>query len=167
MLQKTGDMEDGAVAFHNDRLVGDYAFGLVVANYSPKVRRGWLVDTHSICYTLLTTHAVHVPTRENAIVNPLNKSKTEREVDFIAEKIDKQRELGQVKKKEAIARVSVSLLIKSSSLNALQKQAADQAIKQMQQDKAARSYDTLWTAEEEEEASKTQPQGMDMEDDFM
>ncbi|EOR03931.1 Coiled-coil domain-containing protein 25 [Wallemia ichthyophaga EXF-994] len=116
-LKKTGDMEDGAVAFHNDRLV----------------------------------KRVHVPTRENAIVNRINKSKTEREVDFIAEKIERERKLGQMKKKDAIVR----------------KQATDQAKKEMQDEKAARSYDKMWSAEDEEEAAATQPRGMEMEDDFM
>lgn len=51
--------------------------------------------------------------------------------------------------------------------NALQKQATDKAKKEMQEDKAARSYDRMWTAEEEEEVATSQPRGMEMEDDFM
>lgn len=113
--------------------------------------------------------SVHVPTRENAIVNRINKSKTEREVDFIAEKIERERKLGQMKKKDAIVRVSWVILrgLFLTPTPHPQKQATDQAKKEMQDEKAARSYDKMWSAEDEEEAAATQPRGMEMEDDFM
>lgn len=52
--------------------------------------------------------AVKISTRDNAIVNRLNKTKVEREVDHEAERQERQRAEGRKKKNEAIERVSHS-----------------------------------------------------------
>lgn len=44
---------------------------------------------------------IHIPTRENAIVNRLLKTKTVREVDHEADRIERLREEGKVKKAKA------------------------------------------------------------------
>jgi hypothetical protein len=49
---------------------------------------------------------VHVVTRENAIVNRLNKTKLEKEVDHEAERQARLKDEGRRKKAEAIERVS-------------------------------------------------------------
>lgn len=50
-------------------------------------------------------NTVHVPKRENAIVNRLNKTKAEREVDHEQERVDRLKKEQQVKRVEAAARV--------------------------------------------------------------
>ena len=50
--------------------------------------------------------AVHVPTRDNAIVNRLNKTKVEKEVDHEADRQARLKEEGRRKKAEAIERAS-------------------------------------------------------------
>lgn len=52
--------------------------------------------------------AVHVPTRDNAIVNRLNKTKVEKEVDHEADRQARLKEEGRRKKAEAIERASAS-----------------------------------------------------------
>lgn len=47
-----------------------------------------------------------MPTRDNAIVNRLNKTKIEKEVDHEAERQERLRAEGRKKKAEAISRVS-------------------------------------------------------------
>jgi len=49
---------------------------------------------------------VHVATRDNAIVNRLNKTKVEKEVDHEAERQERLKDEGRRKKVEAIERVS-------------------------------------------------------------
>lgn len=51
----------------------------------------------------------HVSTRDNAIVNRLNKTKVEKEVDHEAERQERLRLEGKKKKAEAIERVSKTL----------------------------------------------------------
>lgn len=51
--------------------------------------------------------AVKISTRDNAVVNRLNKTKVEREVDHEAERQERLRAEGRKKKSEAIERVSV------------------------------------------------------------
>ncbi len=50
---------------------------------------------------------VKISTRDNAIVNRLNKSKVEREVDHESERQERLRAEGRKKKAEAITRVSL------------------------------------------------------------
>jgi hypothetical protein len=54
---------------------------------------------------IITT--VHVETRENAIVNRLNKTKVERAVDHEQEKIDRLKQEHAVKKAAAAAKVCI------------------------------------------------------------
>ena len=50
-------------------------------------------------------HVVHVPNRENAIVNRLNKTKVERVVDHEAEQIERVKRENAVKRAAAAAKV--------------------------------------------------------------
>ena len=50
-------------------------------------------------------HSVHVPKRENAIVNRLNKTKVEREVDHEQERVDRIKRENVVKRAAAAAKV--------------------------------------------------------------
>lgn len=87
---------------------------------------------------------VHVQTRENPIVNRLNKTKVEKEVDFIAEKIAYQKRKGQTKKRDAINR----------------KHEEDEEKRKMLEEKEAKSYDNMWS---EEDYHQPQQRGMEME----
>lgn len=55
---------------------------------------------------LIIIHIAHISTRDNVIVNRLNKTKVEREVDHEAERQERLRVEGRKKKTEAIERVS-------------------------------------------------------------
>ena len=48
--------------------------------------------------------------RENAIVNRLNKTKVEKEVDFIAVRIERERERSKVKRQAANEQVSIRIV---------------------------------------------------------
>lgn len=52
---------------------------------------------------------VHVAERINAVVNRLNKTKTERQVDHEAERIERQKQQAHQKRQEAIARKNAEL----------------------------------------------------------
>ncbi|CAE6379988.1 unnamed protein product [Rhizoctonia solani] len=100
---------------------------------------------------------VHVPERVNAIVNRLNKTKVVREVDHEQEKVDR------IKAESAKRKAA-----------ALEKKKADAELaKQREADKAARSYDNLFTDTqyEDEEDEDGQPKGRktgtQLEEDFM
>jgi hypothetical protein len=79
-------MAVGQVSFHSDK----------------KVKRGVLVQYRQF----RTLIAVHIPTRDNAIVNRLNKTKVEKEVDHEAERQARLKEEGRRKKAEALERAS-------------------------------------------------------------
>lgn len=87
----------------------------------------------------------HVSTRDNAIVNRLNKTKVEKEVDHEAERQERLRLEGKKKKAEAIERA---------------KKEQEQR-KAWEEEKQARSYDNLYS----EDAFAEQEQFSD--DDFM
>lgn len=53
---------------------------------------------------------VHVPARDNVIVNRLNKTKVEKEVDHEEVRQERLREAGRLKKLEAIESVSSTFL---------------------------------------------------------
>jgi len=59
---------------------------------------------------------VHVPIRENAIVNRLNKTKVEREVDHEQERVDRIKVESAKRRLEANEKVNVSHLNWCSSL---------------------------------------------------
>ncbi|WWC61022.1 uncharacterized protein I303_103600 [Kwoniella dejecticola CBS 10117] len=113
--------------FTNLKKSGDMAVGQVSFHADKKVKR------------------IRVPTRDNAIVNRLNKTKVEREVDHESERQERLREEGRKKKGEAIERA---------------KQEQEQK-KIWEEEKKARSYDGMFT----EEAFAEKEQWSD--DDFM
>ena len=120
---------------------GDMAVGQVSFHNDKKVKR------------------VHVPTRENVIVNRLNKTKVIREVDHEKEKVDR------IKAESAIKRAA-----------ATQKRKDDlELAKAREAHKAAWSYDSLHTGdadgnddyEVERPKPKTYNSIRELEDDFM
>ncbi|WVR05160.1 hypothetical protein IAU60_002172 [Kwoniella sp. DSM 27419] len=113
--------------FTNLKKTGDMAVGMVSFHSDKQVKR------------------VHVSTRDNAIVNRLNKTKVEKEVDHEAERQDRLREEGRKKKADAIERA---------------KQEAEQR-KAWDEQKKARSYDGMFS----EEAFAEREEWSD--DDFM
>ncbi|WRT67224.1 uncharacterized protein IL334_004190 [Kwoniella shivajii] len=113
--------------FPNLKKSGDMAVGQVSFHSDRKVKR------------------VHVPARDNAIVNRLNKTKIEKEVDHEAERQDRLREEGKKKKSEAVERA---------------KKEQEQK-KLWEEEKKARSYDGMYT----EDAFAEKEQWSD--DDFM
>ncbi|KAI0060471.1 cytoplasmic protein [Artomyces pyxidatus] len=98
---------------------------------------------------------VYIPKRENAIVNRLNKTKNERVVDHEAERIER------IKAENAVKRAA-----------AAQKRKADAELaKAREAEKAARSYDSLFSGEvdddDDDDAPKTRKSVREMEEDFM
>ncbi|KAK7450107.1 hypothetical protein VKT23_012989 [Stygiomarasmius scandens] len=116
----------------NLKKTGDMAVGQVSFHSDKKVKR------------------VHVAKRENPIVNRLNKTKVEKEVDHEQERVDRI-------KKESTARRAAAAEKKKADL---------ELARQREAEKAARSYDSLFSGEvdEDEEPRKT---GRELEDDFM
>ncbi|KIM66713.1 hypothetical protein SCLCIDRAFT_1211107 [Scleroderma citrinum Foug A] len=96
-----------------------------------------------------TVKRVHVAKRENPIVNRLNKTKVEKQVDHEQERIDRIKE--ENAEKRAIA--------------AQKKKEETELEQQRAAEKAARSYDLLFNAEEDEDAPKLT--GKAIEEDFM
>ncbi|KAG6379464.1 cytoplasmic protein [Boletus reticuloceps] len=92
---------------------------------------------------------VHVPNRENPIVNRLNKTKVEKVVDHEQEKIDRVKKENAEKRAIAVQR---------------KKDEAELA-KQREAQKAAWSYDLLFNVEEDPDAPKLT--GKAIEEDFM
>ncbi|KIJ59064.1 hypothetical protein HYDPIDRAFT_118892 [Hydnomerulius pinastri MD-312] len=92
---------------------------------------------------------VHVPKRENPIVNRLNKTKVEKQVDHEQEKIDRIKTENAEKRAVATQR----------------KKEETELAKQREAEKAARSYDSLFNVEEDPDAPKLT--GKAIEEDFM
>jgi len=89
-----------------------------------------------------------VEQRENSVVNRLNKTKNERQVDHENERIER------LKKENAKKRTA-----------AAQKKKADLELAQAREaEKAARSYDSLFSGEDSDVPRKT---GRELEEDFM
>ncbi|KNZ73313.1 Coiled-coil domain-containing protein 25, partial [Termitomyces sp. J132] len=94
---------------------------------------------------------VHVAKRENPIVNRLNKTKVERVVDHEQERIER------LKVEHALRRQV-----------AAERKADLELARQREAEKAARSYDSLFNVEEDEdEASQPRKTVKELEDDFM
>jgi len=91
---------------------------------------------------------VHVPARENAIVNRLTKTKVEREVDHEAERQARLKAEGQTRKAAAQEKM---------------KKEAELA-KKRAEEKQAKSYDSLFT---EEAGYGAEREGYNPEEDFM
>ncbi|KAF8349386.1 cytoplasmic protein [Amanita rubescens] len=94
---------------------------------------------------------VHVAKRENPIVNRLNKTKVEREVNHEQERVDRLKAEAAQKRAAATER----------------RKAEQELTRAREAEKAAHSYDSLFNAEEEEEESTPQKSVREMIDDFM
>ncbi|KAI0076710.1 cytoplasmic protein [Panus rudis PR-1116 ss-1] len=112
---------------------GDMAVGQVSFHSDKKVKR------------------VHVAKRENVIVNRLNKTKVERQVDHEAERIER------IKKENAVRRAAA----------AAKKKADAELAKQREAEKVARSYDSLFSGETLEEEAERKKSVRELEEDFM
>jgi len=112
---------------------GDMAVGQVSFHSDKKVKR------------------VHVETRQNPIVNRLNKTKVEKQVDHEQERIDR------IKAENAVKRAAV----------AAKKKADAELARAREAEKAARSYDSLFNEEVDEDADAPRKTGRELEEDFM
>ncbi|KAL4080581.1 hypothetical protein J3A83DRAFT_4200629 [Scleroderma citrinum] len=110
---------------------GDMAVGQVAFHSDQKVKR------------------VHVAKRENPIVNRLNKTKVEKQVDHELERIER------IKKENAEKRIIAAQKNKEEA----------ELAKQRAEEKAARSYDLLFDVEEDPDVPKLT--GKAIEEDFM
>ncbi|KAJ3558851.1 hypothetical protein NP233_g11415 [Leucocoprinus birnbaumii] len=117
----------------NLKKTGDMAVGQVSFHSDKKVKR------------------VHVEKRENAIVNRLNKTKVEKEVDHEQERVDRLKKEGAIKRAAAAEKRKAEL----------------ELAKQREAEKQARSYDTLFDNVDEEEDTGPRKTGRELEDDFM
>ncbi|KAJ2933842.1 hypothetical protein H1R20_g3282, partial [Candolleomyces eurysporus] len=115
----------------NLKKTGDMAVGQVSFHNDKKVKR------------------VHVPRRENPIVNRLNKTKVEREVDHEQERVDRLKQESAVKRAAANER----------------RKAEQELSKAREAEKAARSYDALFNVEEDPDVPRKY--GRELEEDFM
>ena len=97
-LKKDGSMAVGQVGFEDPRMVHDYPQAFSLSRSMPKLT------------CLEQVKKIHIPQRENPIVNRLNKTKVEKKPDLKQEKEERQRELR--KREQAIQhqRVSTSTL---------------------------------------------------------
>ncbi|OBZ71133.1 Coiled-coil domain-containing protein 25 [Grifola frondosa] len=94
---------------------------------------------------------IHVPKRENPIVNRLNKTKDERQVDHEQERIDR------IKQESAVRKAA-----------AAQKKKADiELARAREAEKAARSYDTLFSGDVEDQDNTRGKSVRELEEDFM
>jgi len=123
---------------------------------------------------------VHVPKRENPIVNRLNKTKVVREVDHEAERIERMKKEGVERRAAAAAKVRLSkprphdaLYRPTFSAPSHQKKADLELAKAREAEKAARSYDTLFSNQEAELEDDEEARGRagksvrELEEDFM
>ncbi|KDR82544.1 hypothetical protein GALMADRAFT_237912 [Galerina marginata CBS 339.88] len=115
----------------NLKKTGDMAIGQVSFHNDKKVKR------------------VYVITRENPIVNRLNKTKDERQVDHEQERVDR------IKKENAVKRAAAA---EKKKLDA-------ELAKAREAEKAARSYDSLFNVEEDVDVPRKT--GRELEEDFM
>ncbi|KAJ9112151.1 hypothetical protein QFC20_002332 [Naganishia adeliensis] len=113
----------------NLKKTGDMAVGQVSFHKNEKVKR------------------IHVPARDNVIVNRLNKTKVEKEIDHEEVRQERLREAGRQKKAEAIEIARLAALQK--------KEWADQ--------KKSKRYENLFTEEAFEDRAAQEDSG----DDFM
>jgi hypothetical protein len=100
-------MAVGQVSFHNDKKVkrGTSIF-LSIPSFPPSSVSTATLSSASPEAEILIT--VHVQTRDNAIVNRLNKTKVEKEVDHESDRQERLRLEGRKKKVEALERVCPS-----------------------------------------------------------
>jgi hypothetical protein len=166
--QKTGDMAVGQVSFHNDKRVKrgtahpSYRFLLTIPDPHLKALMltfpstlPWISHSDILMNVGVT---VHVPKRENVIVNRLNKTKVVREVDHEQERVDR------IKRENAVKRAAAMQLRKEEQEQAKAREAQ----------KKAWSYDSMFDGtpvedEDEEVVKEEKKYGSirEMEDDFM
>ena len=100
-------MAVGQVSFHNDKKVPLYLLTMLYLTHP--YNRSNEVFSHKVkCVgrrTYASLDSVHVAKRENAIVNRLNKSKVEREVDHEQERVDRIKRENAVKRAAAAEKV--------------------------------------------------------------
>jgi len=94
---------------------------------------------------------VHIETRQNPIVNRLNKTKVEKQVDHEQDRIDR------IKSENAIKRAAA----------AAKKKADAELARSREAEKAARSYDSLFSGEVDEDDEAPRKTGRELEEDFM
>jgi len=117
----------------NLKKTGDMAVGQVSFHSDKRVKR------------------VHVETRQNPIVNRLNKTKIEKTVDHEQERIDRIKAENSVKRAAAAAK----------------KKADAELARAREAEKAARSYDSLFSGEVDEDDDTPRKTGRELEEDFM
>lgn len=111
---------------------------------------------------------VHIPKRENPIVNRLNKTKVEKVVDHEQEKIDRIKKDSAIRRAAAAQKVSSPIFcLNFLMLHVLQKKADAELAKQREAEKAAKSYDSLFEVEEDFDANAPRKTGRELEEDFM
>lgn len=115
--------------------------------------------------------AVHVEKRENVIVNRLNKTKIEKEVNHEQERVDRLKKENAIKRAAAAEQVSSSTFSGPSRFQfffCIQNKAKLELAKQREAEKQARSYDTLFAdSENGEEEDAPRKTGRELEEDFM
>lgn len=110
--------------------------------------------------------------RENPIVNRLNKTKTERQVDHEQERVDRIKKESAIRRAAAAEKVLIPLVPRVSCLlcASFQKKADLELARAREAEKSARSYDSLFSGEyddDDEENSAPRKTGRELEEDFM
>jgi len=135
MRPNIGNKKDNVTVIYtpwdNLKKTGDMATGQVAFHKDSRVKK------------------IHIATRDNAIINRLNKTKVVREVDHEAERIERV-------KREAIARKAVVQAQRKAEAELARTRAAE---------KASKSYDNMFSSESEPMFPKQSVQ--EMEEDFM
>ncbi|KAL1744071.1 hypothetical protein HDZ31DRAFT_39481 [Schizophyllum fasciatum] len=117
----------------NLKKTGDMAVGQVSFHNDKRVRR------------------VHVPKRENPIVNRLNKTKTERQVDHELEKVERLKQESATRRAAAAAKKKADL----------------ELAREREAQKKAWSYDSLFSGEPVSDDEQEKLTGKALEEDFM
>ncbi|KZT28710.1 cytoplasmic protein [Neolentinus lepideus HHB14362 ss-1] len=114
---------------------------------------------------------IHVAKRENPIVNRLNKTKAEKQVDHEQERVDRIKKENAVRRAAAAAKVDNWLFAhyRQLILDITQKKADTEVARAREAEKAARSYDSLFTGEDDDEEYNSAPKKSvkEAEEDFM
>jgi phage protein D len=151
-------MAVGQVSFHSDK----------------RVKRGML--EHGVSCGFTHDMTVYIAKRDNAIVNRLNKTKIEKEINHEQEQVDRLKKENAVKRAAAAAKAS-PVAVAPSLLTARahivrQAKAERELAEQRMAEKSSRSYDLLDTPHDEweEGGQATKPSYSsvrEMEEDFM
>jgi len=158
-------MAVGQVSFHNDKMVSNpLSFIFLADPQSLGQTRSYVCYCGSSPLTQLPP-LVHVATRENPIVNRLNKTKEEKAVDHEQEKVDRIKKENAQKRSAAQAKVT-TFCTGECLLTILQKKQDAELAKQREAEKAARSYDSLFNVPDDDIVVSTKT-GRELEEDFM